>query len=197
MYKLKILSNRKIYQYNSPPNFSYKEQCYFFNFPNSIEFKSKSLTLENRIGLILSFGYFRASGKFYTPSKFRKNDIHFICQKLNYIPFEIDFSNYSRSVHHRQKKIIVDYLGYFLYNKKEHDILLKRHIKNLVSSQIQPVNIFNNLIEYLKSKKIELPTYNHVHTLITNELKEFQNVLEKFIKNKITHNQSITNIQLS
>lgn len=188
----KILSKVKIETYETPPNFNYEQQMYFFELPSNL---SKELvncyTHTNRIGFLLSYGYFKACGRFFKPSTFRKQDVDFLCHKQGLLPFSISFEQYDRATYLRHRTVILNYSGYQKYDKSAHEPILKHHIKTLLSGQLDGVLLFNSLLEKMRFDKVELPTYHYLHHLIVSCIGGFQKHLENIIQTQLTQEQKV------
>lgn len=187
MFKAEILSKAKIREYDNPPVLNHKQQCKLFRLPEGF----KTNTQINRIGLTLLYGYFRATGRFFTPSKFREKDISFVCISENILPIGINIQEYKLNTVRTHKDLILNHLGFDAYSKDKHDSLVKKHVSLLLESQIDTVSIFTEILKILCNKKVELPTYNHIHILISNQFKLFQSKIEDTIQKHITTDQCV------
>ncbi|MCP4055686.1 MAG: DUF4158 domain-containing protein, partial [Mesoflavibacter sp.] len=82
-----------------PPKLNANERKKYLSFPKEILEYAKTLrSSSNQLGFLLSFGYFRFTGKFYAPSDFHENDLSFVSnnflqeellESLNYWHFRI------------------------------------------------------------------------------------------------------------
>ena len=79
MPRMKILNSIEWDSFDRPAKLNSFERKKFLTFPKDIvEFVSKMRSSSNALGFLLSFGYYRFSGKFYSPQSFQNSDIDFI-----------------------------------------------------------------------------------------------------------------------
>jgi len=73
MSRIKILLPHEVQQFDSTPTFNDLEKQYYFSFGASVKAKIDRATGNtNKIGLVVQYGYFRATGKFFMPEKYKK-----------------------------------------------------------------------------------------------------------------------------
>ena len=82
---MQILPAYEAKQFDLPPKLNQAERKLFFTPTPAMKVRvNKAKDEMNRIGLILQYGYFRATGKFYVSSKFHQGDIHFVAKNKGY-----------------------------------------------------------------------------------------------------------------
>ncbi|WP_121628752.1 hypothetical protein [Poseidonibacter antarcticus] len=80
---LTILTKYEIYKFeNELPNFNYQEKVYYFNIPESLI--ENIQYNDNKIFMILIYGYIKATNKFYIPILSDEN-LLFLSNKYKYI----------------------------------------------------------------------------------------------------------------
>jgi hypothetical protein len=78
MRQIEILPPYEAKQFDCPPIFNYEERKSFFILPSELLSIIASSNELNRIGIVLQYGYFKATGKFYRSEKYQKDDVHHI-----------------------------------------------------------------------------------------------------------------------
>src|SRR3990172_5838286 len=184
--RIKILSYNKIKAFDSPPEFSDEERKRFFDLPKwANDLIENFRTPTSKVGFILQLGYFKAVNKFFVASNFYRKDIEFVAQKLD-IPIEnIHFGTYNERTLRRHHKIILENLGFCSFDEQSKIIVVKEAM-SLSSKQIKPKLMFLSLIDFIRQKKIEVPSYNILSEIITNVLKHFEKELISSIEKHIT-----------
>ena len=85
MRQMQVLTDYEAKQFDLPPKLSKSERDHFFKLDVKMAAKvNKARGDINKIGLILQYGYFRASGKFYLTNQFHVGDIRYVAQKLGF-----------------------------------------------------------------------------------------------------------------
>ena len=80
---IQILPNYEIKQFDQPPHFTTSERRHFFSLCPAMKEKVKNAKGDiTPIGLIIQYGYFKATGKFYLIEHFRQGDIRYIAKQL-------------------------------------------------------------------------------------------------------------------
>ena len=126
-----------------------------------------------KVGFVLQLGYFFAVNRFFVANRFHFKDVEFICKKLQIPIEEIDFKAYIERTFERHQEIILERLGINKFDDKCKSILLKEAV-SLSSNQMKPRLMFMSLVDFLRKKKIEVPTYNTFAEVITEALKQFE-----------------------
>lgn len=140
----------------------------------------------NKAEFILQLGYFRLMGRFFHPKTYPSKDIGFIVQKFLGDPNEVDINEYKTSTYNRHREIILLSLGFKAYTSDDniHKNLLDEATR-MARNQTKPSLIFDNLVAYLWEKRVEIPTYYQLKTLIHEALetveKELNNILKRHL----------------
>ena len=169
---IQILSEKKRLEYEAPPIFSAKERKHFFGLPVSLKDKVHAFqSYANKVGIRLMFGYFLATKKFYPPEFFNEKDIKYLCNQYNMLPFAFDALAYKGSTSSRHRLIILDHFAVQAYQPKVHNSLVKQAIQEQIYSRESPKLIFDYILEWLEWRRIELPTYYNLQTVITQAIR--------------------------
>ena len=174
---LEILTKDEQADFDSPPSLDIIEQKKYFALSAEIEEWLKTVSSPTHmVGFVLLMGYACCSSKFFSPKTFKQSDISFICEKLCLDPKDIDFTAYNpRTVtYHKQK--IREHLHILPF-----DNLALQTFEEIIREKIAKSQSFKQIIyevaEILKSRKIEVPTYNRFATVISNESSKFESNL--------------------
>ena len=82
MARLQILTPSEVRAFDTPPVFTASDRERFFQIPASLHtLLSAQRTVTNRIGLLITIGYFRATKRFFT-QPFHSADIDDVAQRL-------------------------------------------------------------------------------------------------------------------
>ena len=188
MPRLTVFDTREIKNFEEPPKFDIEQRHKHFVITEQLSTLIKNIKAPtNKVCLVLQWGYFRASGRFFSYKHFRKADIEYITKALQIPLSEIDIEYYSsqRKTSRHHEKTILAAMGFkpYDYNAKE---FLNENIKQLVSKQMQPSEIIYYLSSQLNQQKIEIPGYYTFVETITKSYNIFETNLLLSIENAIT-----------
>src|SRR5262245_22985838 len=94
MPRMHILTASEQKAFDAPPVLSYAERDTFFQVSERLDAILATLrSPTNRVGLVLTVGYFRATKRFFTPP-FDPTDVTYVAKRLAYTPEQIDFESY-------------------------------------------------------------------------------------------------------
>jgi len=207
MPRITILSEKEIEAYDYPPKFYSADRKHFLTLPSALQkYLSSFHTPTNKVCFHLTFAYFKACGRFFTPARFRDRDIEFVCKRLSLFSFSVDKSAYVKQTYSRHRQIVLNYFKYYSYDAVTHSVFLKTASSKMIQSQFRPQLIFNFMIEYLRHKRIELPTYNTLQVIIADAIRDYgrdllknleaqlteshKKALDKLLKQPIDHNEA-------
>ncbi|MEM6699233.1 MAG: DUF4158 domain-containing protein, partial [Bacteroidota bacterium] len=174
MPRMTIPNEQEIKEYDFPPHFQSADRKQFLTLPNSLQkFISSLHTDTNQVCFHLMFAYFKACGRFFKPSRFRDRDIEFVCRRLSLFAFVVDKSTYSWETFSRHKQLILNHFNYQSFDTNTHSDMLKSAASKMIQSQFRPKLIFDFMVDLLRQKRIELPSYNALLTLITDAIKAY------------------------
>jgi TnpA family transposase len=183
---IKILTHSDIKAFDLPPVFNIEERNRFFDSPKWADTFVKNLrSPTNQVGFVLQLGYFFAVNRFFIAKKFYCKDIEFVCKKLEISISEIDIEQYVKGTYKRHQEIILEKLGINKFDDRSKSIL-KTEAISLSANQIKPRLMFLSLVDFLRKKKIEVPTYHTFAEVITEALKQFEKSLVSSIKDHLS-----------
>ena len=187
---LKILSQKEIKAFDSPPEFSGEERKRFFYLPQwAEEIVAELRTPTNKVGFVLQLGYFSAVNKFFVSLGFLQRDIESVLRRLQIAQQSIDLSKYVKGTGTRHQDLIRENLGVRPFSDA-----VKREVfsqaKAICAKQVKPKLIFWSLVDYLREKKIEIPTYHALSEMISEAHRHFERDLVVRIDKQISPAQS-------
>jgi hypothetical protein len=169
MPRMHILTAAEHDAFNTPPLFSYAERETFFHVSESLDALLRTLrSPTNRVYLVLTVGYFRATKRFFAPP-FHQADVVYVARKLGYGPDQIDLEAYdAKATTSRHRKLTLDYLGFRPFNIQARQEMAQE-IRTMIRSQMRPKAIFLRMLELLETHKTEIPSVHALTDLITQE----------------------------
>lgn len=187
---IKILPPRNINLFDNPPVFTGEQRKQMFTAQNWVLKLLETFTSPtNKIGFILQLGYFRAVNKFYTNKKYHKKDIEFVARNLKINSNEISITEYKDRTFLRHQEIILEKIGFKKFTpeiKKE----LVTEAELLTSRQQKPRLIFMSLVDFLQTKKIQVPNFYTLAEIITESLNNYENKLVQIINESLSKDEA-------
>lgn len=185
---MEILPNNEIKRFKSTPIISNDDKKHYFKVDSIIAGLLKNVKMEhNKIGLVLSYGYFKVSGKFYSQEMFKIADINFVTKMLGIQPSKDLISKYKDRTRQKHRKLILGSCGYIEFDASNNPF--ESVVDDLVKSQMNPRKLFYVLIDTLRNKKTEIPSYDKIARTITGKFNTFENTILKTIASIITPEQ--------
>jgi len=81
---------------------------------------------------------------------------------------KVDFSNYSRATYLRIKQQILDLNTHFPFDDKAYEMISKEAYE-VLPNQMKPRLVFIHLVEALRGKRIELPSYHRLANIVIEQ----------------------------
>ncbi len=178
MSVIKVLEEFQRREFETPPKFTYQDRKQFFNIPFWGEIEIKNMFDSNKIGFVLQLGYFKATNRFYKVDEFHRDDYLFVCKKLKITESNIrDFKTaYEIISIYRHRQFILGGLGISSFNTSQKDILLQEAIR-LFKIHASTSKVFYSLTTFLKSQRIEVPSYYKIVSIVTKAVRLRDNAL--------------------
>jgi uncharacterized protein DUF4158 len=169
MPRMQILTPAEQAAFDTPPVFSYAERETFFHVSASLDSLLATLrSPTNRLCLVLTVGYFRATKRFFAPP-FHQTDVAYVVKKLGYARDQIDLETYDeQATTSRHLKLTLDYLGFRPFNAQAWQDMAQE-IRTMVRSQVRPKAIFLQVLALLETRKTEIPGAYALTDVITQE----------------------------
>ena len=186
---IKIFNDQNKSKFDNPPKLYYKKKKQLFYIPEWVRKIADNIHFDNnKVGFIMQLIYFRITNKFFSIDRFNQHDIEIVKNKLKIKNSNITFEKYEKATNTRHRNIILENLGYKKFDKKAKN-LLDDEACELAKKQIKPKVVFHSLIEFLRYKKIEIPSYNALANIITKAFRKEETILLSIIDNNITKEQ--------
>ena len=183
---ISILNGPNIKTFETPPVFTEAEQAMYFNISKWAEDILPTLREpHNKIGFVLQAGYFKAANKFFTSNRFHKSDAEFVAQILGFNKRQIRLKHYRRTNQERHRALILENSGFRKFDRKARSVVLKE-AKALGGKQMRPRSIFMSLVDFLRSKKIEVPSYHALSAAISSAIQSIEKDLHEKIMQGLT-----------
>lgn len=185
MPKLKVLSSYQVRFFETPPILTSDEKEMYFDLSVTIKDKVNKLRSPlNKVLFILTTGYFKCTGRFFPIDNYHTNDIEYVFSKLNID--KLNFDNYiNKRTQYRHRETILKMLGVKSFKK---DKSIDTLINNLVKENLNPKTVFYKLCDYLRSNRIEIPSYSVLQKLIAVAVLKYENNilnrLERYLNKK-------------
>lgn len=187
MSVIKILDDSQRKEFGKPPKFSYPQRKIMFSLPEWAEIESKTMSnTVNKVGFILQMGYFKASGRFFKIETFSKEDFLFV-RRIFKIETEYDLLkvSYDYLNSHRHRQIILDNFGINPFDEKQKGTLYQEAIR-LLKKQANFRSAFYSLASYLRSHRIEVPTYFSIANILTEAIRKQDSNLISIIQQNLS-----------
>lgn len=189
---INILSQPDRKAFEIPPVFSEEERMYCFDIPQWASKLIKTFrTPTTKVGFVLQLGYFRSADSFFVSKTFYQDDVAFVSKLLKIRQKKIDFGGYTGATYGRHQLLILENLGFRKFDDSVKNIL-DREAVALCPKLLRPRSIFMSLIDFLRTKKIEVPSYHILSDTITNALRS----IEEDTQNRVYSSLTVANRKL-
>ncbi len=189
MSRLKVLSAPEANRYDYPPVFNsvQRKKYFYISEPIATILYKRLRKPQTRIGFLLQWGYFQYTGRFFFPERFHEQNIAFVATHLRIDTKELGdpLVSYYGSVVYEHQAIILRLAGYQAFKDKtdEFSYELNRLVaKRPLGGPIRPKQVFFQIIQFLKAKRIELPTAHFLVQAITDQFRDFEQNLSDSLK---------------
>ena len=186
MSNLYILTITEQKAFDYPPVMPSEIPSVCFSINNLLEKEIHALrTPTNKVGFFLQYAYFKACKRFFIMSRFTQTSIHHAAKLLGIDPNEIDLSSYKKKMPIEHQKKILKLLDYKSFNEEMY-AWLKKEILGLIERQMEPKQVFIQLIDLLQRNKVGVPSYHRLAEMITLSYAEFENTVLIQLRQHIT-----------
>jgi len=179
MRLMDVLPDSEVKRFNRSPAFNSDDRKSHFKVDELIREAIKNTKkTAGQIGLLLQYGYFKASGTFFTNKYFKSADIKYASKILG-VTTPVDFlEQYTVRMHQRHRLLILDVCGHIEFTSAIS--FFDEAVSDMVEKQMHPRKMFYVLVELLRQKKIELPSYDRIARTITEKFHGFEkNIIQK------------------
>ncbi len=183
---LRVLKPNEQKRYEHPPIFDETTRKVYLSFTDDIKDPIRQLrTPSNKVFYLLLYAYFRASSRFYPPDRFYEKDIRYVCHQLKIYRSEVDFTNYGRETYRRIKQQVLDLTANFPFDEKVYE-MISTEAYEVLPNQMKPRLIFLHLVEVLRGKRIELPSYHRLANIVIEESNRYTQKQQLLLAQKLT-----------
>ena len=170
MPRVQILSTVEHDTFESPPVFTSAQRRHHFSFSPEVEQLALSLrTPTNQLGFLVSWGYFTATKRFFSPPMFRAADVEYLAKRLGLSLDSVDLITYDKQSVARHQEMILQQLGFRAFDPSAQSSL-EHEITSMVRAQLKPRLIFWRCVDLLIREKVEVPTYFRLADLILSAI---------------------------
>jgi hypothetical protein len=194
MPRMDILKKAEQKEFDTPPLYNSAERKQNFTFPKAvIQYADKLRSPTTKIAFLVAYGYFKGRNRFYSPTSYHKRDIQYVANRYNLLAEEFIPSNYLPRTRRYHQLTVLDFFGWLSFDEDSEMVLISE-IDSMVSSSLKPKLIFWRCIDFLVSKKIQIPGYQRVASLILLSLTNRRTILSGIARSALTlKNRSLLN----
>lgn len=188
MRLIEVLPDYEVKRFSRSPTLTNDDRKKYFKIDDSIRgVIEKTKQPYNQIGLLVQYGYFKVSGKFFTTKSFKLTDIKAAGKNLGVTPSDNFIEKYTDRTRQRHRLLILDTCGHIDFGSAT--AAFEEAVSDMVDKQMHPRKLFYVLVEQLRQKKIELPSYDHIAKTITDKFHIFEKTVVQNITDIITPEQ--------
>jgi TnpA family transposase len=155
---MKILNGAEQVLFDHPPQLSAAERRRVFELPVAVWSAGNDLqSVSGKIGFLVSAGYFRVARRFFLTSDFHDSDIAHVAARLGIDASGFDHAAYSARTRQRHRSQILDLAGFRPFDG-DAARLLETELATMAKSHSGPALIFWRAVDWLVSRRIEIPT---------------------------------------
>ncbi|MEY3349030.1 MAG: hypothetical protein RLY46_1069, partial [Bacteroidota bacterium] len=192
--RLAILSNIEEFAFYGLPDFDQAQRHKYFKFePQEWKLIESCSSLCNKVYHALQIGYFKAKNTFFKFSlhNISQHDINFILTRY-FQNHDLSVFSITKHEYYFQQQEICQLFDYRLWSN-EFLPELNDHAKMLARRDISPNFLANELLSFLKNKKIVRPRYTVLQDIVSDVLSQERNRLKLQLENRLTksHRKSL------
>ena len=172
MPRMKILNGAEQVLFDRPPELSGAERRRVFELPAAVWSAANDIQpVSGRIGFLVSAGYFRSAKRFFLPSDFHDRDIVYVAARLGIDAAGFNRTEYSARTRQRHRPRILELAGYRPFDG-DTARLLETELEAMARSHSGPDRIFWRAVDWLVSRRIEIPTSFRLTAAVSSALQQ-------------------------
>jgi len=188
MRLIEVLPDYEAKRFSRPPIMTSDDRKKYFKIDDSIRaLIGKTRQPDNKIGLLVQYGYFKLCGKFFTTKAFKAADIKAAAKKLGITASNDFVEKYMDRTRQNHRVLILESWGYIDFDSAI--ATFEEAVADMVDKQMHPRKLFYVLVEQLRQKKIELPSYDRIARTITDKFHDFEKTVVQKIADVIMPEQ--------
>jgi TnpA family transposase len=182
---LSVLSEQEQKEFDYPPVLSAEARALCFNLSKDVEKQINQLrTSTNKVGFLLQYVYFKACKRFFIVSRFREEDIHYAAKLLDIQVSDVDLTTYKKKIPIDHQTSILKLLDYRPFNNETIEWLGKE-LELRMQRLTEPREIFLELLQFLYTQRIEIPTYHRLVDLISKHYLAYESKLLSIVQHNL------------
>lgn len=186
MPRMEILSAVEREEFDAPPTFTLAQQQRYLE--PSLELIRRIKRLQsptNQVCLLISYGYFLATHRFFSPLQFRKSDRRFVADLLGVSLHEIALSAYAKQTATRHRRLILTLCQFRLWNPAARR-LLQAEAQTFAQLYWEPRKIFLRLVDWLVAARVTVPRSDTLGRLVAAALTRHQHTIAEQLGRYVT-----------
>ena len=185
MPRMKILNSLEREAFEAVPQFNAAERKKFFAMPKIfIEMMNSLRTPTHQVCFIITVGYFNAQRRFYG-KRFSRPDIEFVARQLGFDPKQVNPQAYETQTYTRHQQMILSHFGVNAFDATAKAFIVKE-VATMVRVQLRPKLVFMEAVQLLRNKKIAIPSYPVLASMIAVAITNYQRELERIVDARLT-----------
>lgn len=166
-----ILDESSRREFETPPVFETLQRRSFFTLPGWAVNMLKNLgSPTNQVMFCLQVGYFKASGRFFSPGSFHNKDIESVCRRFKIKRDTVSIEYFAKATRFRYQELILRGFGILPFDNQVQE-LCSQEIHHLVRKQIKSHLVFGAIASFIREHYFEVPSYFVLSAMI-NQAKE-------------------------
>ncbi|HRD71026.1 MAG TPA: Tn3 family transposase [Legionella sp.] len=195
---IEVLPDHEVKRFSRPPVFAAEDRKQYFKLDEIVSVLLKNVKDPcNKVGLLLQYGYFRASGKFYMQKLFKVGDIKYVAKTLGIELSSASLSDYIDRTRQKHRLLILEGCGHVEFSNAK--AFFEEAVEDMVNQQMHPRKLCYLIVERLRNKKIELPSYDRIVKTITEKFNAFERNTLHTMSNVITqvHQEALDHLTIT
>jgi len=186
MPRMKILNNVEQEDFETPPVFNSVQRKRYFDFSQAARRLAVKLrTPTNKVCFLLTYGYFKASKRFYAIELSHRADIEYVARHAGISLEMVNLESYYKQSRLRHKQRILQLNGFRPFDENAQASILNE-IEAMARLQLKPKLIFWRCVDLLISRKIQIPKYFRLSDLILKAINDRKKELAGIIKDNLS-----------
>lgn len=166
-----ILDETSRREFETPPVFETLQRRSFFTLSGWAVNMLKNLgSPTNQVMFCLQVGYFKASGRFFSPASFHNKDIESVCRRFKIKRDTVSIEYFAKATRFRYQELILNGFGILPFDNQV-QALCSQEIHHLVRKQIKSHLVFGAIASFIREHYFEVPSYSVLSSMI-NQAKE-------------------------
>lgn len=186
MPRMRILSAADQARLEQPPVFDSAERKRHLDFSRTVlEIAQGMRGPANRIGFLLSYGYFRTARRFFAPEDYHPRDIVHVARVVGLALEDFEAAAYKETTRLRHQRLVLDLQGFQAFDAKE-ETRLVTEIATMARAHLKPRMIFGRCVDFLIEQRVQVPGVRRLTDLIRHQLADRKRALMDVVAAHLT-----------